>query len=32
MFLVDGKEVFETRSWDEGVDIRETEAVLVWLS
>ena len=29
-FLVSGKEVFETRSWDEGVDIRETEAVLVW--
>lgn len=32
MFLVDGKEVLETRSWDEGVDIRESEAVLVWFS
>ena len=29
-FLVSGKEVFETGSWDKGVDIRETEAVLVW--
>ena len=29
-FLVSGEEVFETRSWNEGVDVRETEAVLVW--
>lgn len=29
-FLVSGKEVFETKPWDEGVDIRETEAVMVW--
>jgi len=29
-FLVSGEEVFETKSWDEGIDIRETEAVLVW--
>jgi len=29
-FLVSGEEVFETRSWEEGVEIRETEAVLVW--
>ena len=28
-FLVSGEEVFETRSWEEGVDIRETEAILV---
>lgn len=29
-FLVSEEEVFETGSWDEGVDIRETEAILVW--
>ena len=29
-FLVSGEEVVEIKSWDEGVDIRETEAVLVW--
>ena len=29
-FLVSGEEVFETKSWEEGVDIKETEAVLVW--
>jgi len=29
-FLVSGEEVSETRSWDEGVDIKETEAILVW--
>jgi hypothetical protein len=31
-FLVSGKEVFETKRSDEGVDLRETEAVLVWFS
>ena len=30
-FLVSGKEEFETTSWDQGVDIRESEAILVWL-
>lgn len=29
-FLVSGEEVFETKACDEGIDIRETEAVLVW--
>jgi hypothetical protein len=29
-FLASGKEVVETKSLNEGVDIRETEAVLVW--
>ncbi|KAF9644536.1 glycoside hydrolase family 79 protein [Thelephora ganbajun] len=29
-FLVSGREVTETRSRDEGVDIRETEAILIW--
>ena len=29
-FLVSGEEVFETMSWEEGVDIRETEAIMVW--
>ena len=29
-FLVSGEEVVDIKSWDEGVDIRETEAVLVW--
>ena len=29
-FLVSGEEVFETKLWDEGVDIMETEAILVW--
>jgi len=30
MFLVEGKEEFETKGLDEGIDIRETEAILVW--
>ena len=29
-FLASGEEVFETRSWEEGVDVKETEAILVW--
>jgi hypothetical protein len=29
-FLVSGEEVIERRTWEEGVDIKETEAVLVW--
>ena len=29
-FLVSGKEVFERTTWDKGVDIRESEAILVW--
>ena len=29
-FLVSGEEDIETRSWEEGVDIKETEAILVW--
>jgi len=29
-FLVSGEEDIETVSWEEGVDIKETEAILVW--
>ena len=29
-FLVSGEEVYERVSWEEGVDIRETEAILAW--
>ena len=29
-FLVSGEEVFETKLFDEGVDIKETEAIVVW--
>jgi hypothetical protein len=30
-FLVSGKEELERTSWDKGVDVRESEAILVWL-
>lgn len=29
-FLVSGEEVFETKLWEDGVDVEETEAIMVW--